>query len=209
MAATRSARASAVPARASRSPTSWTRSSVAAPPAAAPSPAGRARVRVAARTPSSGSTSTLAEAAFGVTRELKVDTALRCEACAGRGHRSRHVADHLRDLPRRGRGRRGAALVPRRDPHPAPLRGVPRLRLDHPRPVPRVLGRRSRPLAPHADREDPRRASTTAPASSSPHRARSAPAADLPATSTSRSTSSRTRRSPATATTSTRPSRCR
>ena len=98
---------------------------------------------------------TLAEAAFGVTRELKVDTALRCEVCEGEGTAPGTLADHLRDLPRRRRGRPGPALVPRRDPHPAPLRCLPWLRLDHPRPVPRVRRRRSRPLAPHPDGEDP------------------------------------------------------
>ncbi len=47
--------------------------------------AGRARGCAAARTPSSGSTSTLSEAAFGVAREFSVDTAVVCPSCTGEG----------------------------------------------------------------------------------------------------------------------------
>ena len=99
----------------------------------------------------------LAEAAFGVTRELKVDTAVVCTTCHGEGAAPGTPAGHLRDLPRRRRGRPRPALVPRRDPHPAALRRLPRLRHDHPRPVPRVLRRRPGPLPPHPHRQDPRR----------------------------------------------------
>ena len=99
----------------------------------------------------------LAEAAFGVTRELKVDTAVTCDTCHGCRRGARQPADHLRDLPRCRRGRARAAVVPRRDPHPAALRGLPRLRHRHPRPLPRVRRRGPGPLAPYADREDPRR----------------------------------------------------
>ena len=74
-----------------------------------------------------------------------------------RGYGGRLAAGPVRDLSRGGRGRPRAAVVPRRDPHPAALRGLPRLRHDHPRPVPRVLGRRPGPLPPHPDRQDPRR----------------------------------------------------
>ena len=49
------------------------------------------------------------------------------------------------------------ALVPRRGPHAAPVRDLPRLRHRHPRPLPRVLGRRPGPLAPHPHRQDPGR----------------------------------------------------
>ena len=150
-AATRSAAPAVASARApaSRSPTSWTRSSAAA---AAPAGQGRgprprerrgqdALIRLEIE---------LAEAAFGVTRELKVDTAVLCTHLPRRGRGAGHPPDPVRDLPRRGRGRARAALVPRRDPHPAPVRGLPRLRHDHPGPLPRVLRRRPGPLAPHA-----------------------------------------------------------
>ncbi len=75
----------------------------------------------------------------------------------GRGDRAGHPSRAVRDLPRRRRGGARAALVPRRDPHPAAVRGLPRLRHDHPRAVPGVLRRRPGPLAPHPDRQDPGR----------------------------------------------------
>ena len=44
------------------------------------------------------------EAAFGVRREITVDTAVVCETCSRRRLRARHLAAHLRDL-RRARAR--------------------------------------------------------------------------------------------------------
>ena len=74
---------------ASRSPTSWTRSSAASP--ATVRPAGpRPRIR-------RGQDALirleieLAEAAFGVTRELKVDTAVVCTTCHGEGAAPGHA----------------------------------------------------------------------------------------------------------------------
>ena len=99
----------------------------------------------------------LAEAAFGTTRELKVDTAVPARPATATARRPGSQPEDLRDLRRPRRDRARAAVVPRRDPHHAALRGLPRLRHDHPRAVPRVLRRRPGPLAPHADRQDPRR----------------------------------------------------
>ena len=48
-------------------------------------PAARVRASAAARTPSSASSSTLAETAFGTTRDLQVDTAVGCPTCQGAG----------------------------------------------------------------------------------------------------------------------------
>ena len=151
----------------------------------------------------------LAEAAFGVTRELKVDTAVLCTTCHGEGAAPGTDADPVRDLPRRRRGRPRAAVVPRRDPHAAPVRRLPRLR--HRSSPTRAASARATAGSARAARSPSRSppASTPAPASSSPSRARSAPAAARPATCTSRSTSRRTTRSPGTATTCTAPSRCR
>ena len=62
------------------SPTSWTRSSGSRPASRGPRPRTRrgqdALIRISLE---------LAEAAFGVTRELKVDTAVVCTVCAGAG----------------------------------------------------------------------------------------------------------------------------
>ncbi len=130
----------------------------------------------------------LAEATFGATRELQVDTAV-----------------DLPDLPRRAAPRPAprrapatcAAAAARCSRSPArflgqvmtvaAVRGLPGLRHRDPRPVPRVRRRRPGPHPPHAQGQDPGRASTPAPGSSSPARARSAPAAARPATCTSRS----------------------
>ena len=70
----------------------------------------------------------LAEAAFGVTRELKVDTAVVCTTCDGEG-----TAPGTHPVPCetcRGHRRGGprAAVVPRRDPHPPAVLGLPGLR---------------------------------------------------------------------------------
>ena len=192
--------------RASRSPTSWTRSSAA--PAAGQGRGPRPRVR-------RGQDALirleveLAEAAFGVTRELKVDTAVLCPTCHGAGAAPGHHPDRLRDLSRRRRGGARAALVPRRDPHPAAVPGLPRLRHDHPRAVPGVLRRRAGALAAHPDRQDPGRRRHRHPGPARrPGRGRPGRRASR-ATSTSRSTSRRTRRSPGRAPTCTARSRCR
>ena len=109
-----------------------------------------------------------------------------------RGHRAGHPPGAVRDLPWRGRGGARPALVPRRDPHPAAVRGLPRLRRDHPRALPGVLRRRPRALATQPEREDPGRRRQRHPRAALAARARSAPAAGLRATSTSRSASPRT-----------------
>ena len=135
----------------------------------------------------------LAEAAFGTTRELKVDTAVLCTHVPGRaaprrapGPRTlRHLPGPRRDVPR-------AAVVPGRGPDDASLRRLPRLRPDHPGALPGVRGRRACPLAPHPDGEDPRRRRRRHPRAALRSRARSARAVAPPATSTSSSTSART-----------------
>ena len=99
----------------------------------------------------------LAEAAFGVSPRAQGRHRRRLHDLPRRGRRAGQPRDPLRDLPRRRRGRARAALVPRRDPDPAPVRRVPRLRLGHPRPVPRVLRRRPGPLPAQPDRQDPGR----------------------------------------------------
>ncbi len=99
----------------------------------------------------------LAEAGFGVTREIKVDTAVLCSVCEGSGAAPGQPSDHLRDLPRPGRGAAGAALLPRRGAHAASVRRLSRVRRDHPRPLPGVLRRRPGPLATCAHGEDPAR----------------------------------------------------
>ena len=90
----------------------------------------------------------LAEAAFGTTRELKVDTAVLCTTCSGEGAAPGTPSGRLRDLPGPGRDLPRAALAARRGPHDAPVRGLPRLRPADPRAVPRVRRRRPGPLAP-------------------------------------------------------------
>ena len=209
-AATRSAGAGrrSARARASRSPTSWTRSSAAAPPAAAQGRGPRPRVR-------RGQDALirldveLAEAAFGVTRELKVDTAVVCTTCHGDGAAPGTTPITCETCRGAGEVAARAALVPRRDPHPAPVRGLPRLRHDHPGPVPRVLRRRPGPLAPHPDRQDPGRRRQRHPRPA--HR----PGRGRPRRRPGRRPlrrdprRRRTRSSPATATTCTARSRCR
>ncbi len=81
----------------------------------------------------------LAEAAFGTTRELKVDTAVLCTVCQGGGAAPGSSPQTCETCRRPRRDRAPAAVVPRRDPHDASLRRLPRLRDDHPRAVPRVL----------------------------------------------------------------------
>ena len=102
----------------------------------------------------------LAEAAFGTTRELKVDTAVLCTLCQGSGAAPGSSPQTCETCHGRGETVHAAALVPRRDPHHAALRGLPRLRHDHPRAVPRVLRRRPGPLAPQPQPSRSRPAST-------------------------------------------------
>ena len=119
--------------------------------------AGRGRACSAARTRCCGSTVDLAEAAFGVTHEIKVDTAVTCTTCEGSGARQRLAARHLPHVPRSRRRPARAALAARRHPYVAAVPDVPRLRHGHPRAVPRVRRRRARTLAPLDLRHDPGR----------------------------------------------------
>ncbi len=78
----------------------------------------------------------LAETAFGVTRDLTVDTAVVCATCSGAGTAPGHPPGHLRHLRRARRDPERAAVVPRpgddqpavpdllrhRDRHPEPVR---------------------------------------------------------------------------------------
>ena len=193
---------------ASRSPTSWTPSSAARAPAAAAGRGPRPRVR-------RGQDALirieieLAEAAFGVTRELKVDTAVICDDLPRRRRGAGQPAGRLRDLPWGRRGRPRAAVVPRRDPHPASVRGLPRLRHRHPGALPRVRRRRPGPLAPHPDRQDPGRRRHRHPGPA--HRAGRGRPRRRPGRRPLRRDPRRrsTRRSPGTATTCTARSRCR
>ena len=176
-------------ARASRSPTSWTPSSAAAPRA----PAGQGRgprprvrrgqdalIRVEIE---------LAEAAFGVSRELKVDTAVlcthlprqRCRARQPSRSPARPAAAPARSPTCSGRSSARSAPCARARPAAASARSSPSRAAS----APATAG--SARAAPSPSRSPP--ASTPAPASSSPSRARSAPAAARPATCTSRSTS--------------------
>jgi curved DNA-binding protein CbpA len=93
----------------------------------------------------------LAEAAFGITRELKVDTAVTCSKCHGNG------ADHVPDLSRTWRDPAYAAVVPGRDPEHEAVPDLSRLRVDHPRPLQGVRRRRPGAVAAVAQRQDPRR----------------------------------------------------
>ena len=99
----------------------------------------------------------LAEAAFGVSRELKVDTAVLCTTCHGNG--AQPGSEPVTCETCRGAGE--VAHVQRSFLGEIrtlrPVRCLPRLRLDHPRAVPRVLGRRPGPLPPYPHRQDPRR----------------------------------------------------
>ena len=99
----------------------------------------------------------LAEAAFGVARELKVDTAVVCTTCHGEGtaagsqpvmcetcHGAGEVAHVQRSFLGEIRTLRPCAAC----------RGFG---TRHPGPLPRVLRRRPGPLAPDPDRQDPGR----------------------------------------------------
>ena len=145
----------------------------------------------------------LAEATFGATRDLQVETAVGCPTCHGRRHRARHLAAHLRHLPRPRRGAAGHPQLPRPGHDLPAVRGLPGLRHGHPRPVPRVRRRRPGAHPPHADGEDPAGRRHRHPDPARPARARSARAAGRPATCSSRWSSGRTRCSAARATTCT------
>ena len=99
----------------------------------------------------------LAEAAFGVTRELKVDTAVLCTVCQGSGAAAGshpvtcetcHGRGEVQHVQRSFLGEIRTA---------AALRRLPRVRRDHPRAVPGVLRRRPGALAPLDHGEDPGR----------------------------------------------------
>ncbi len=108
----------------------------------------------------------LAEAAFGVTHEIKVDTAVTCTTCKGSGAANGSQPVTCRtchghgDVQHVQRSLLGDIRTSRPVPH------VPRLRHGHPRAVPRVRRRGTRALAPLDLGHDPGRASTRAPASS-------------------------------------------
>ena len=133
-------------------------------------------------------TLTLAEAAFGITKPLKVDTAVVCPRCSGTGANEGSEPITCTTCHGAGDVTPGAALVPRRDPHQPALPELPRLRHDHPQPVRRVLRRGPRAQPPHHQRQDPGRRCHRQPgAPGLPGRGR-APAAARPATCTSSST---------------------
>ena len=121
------------------------------------------------------------EAAFGVTRELKVDTAVLCAHLPRRGCGGGHAPAPVRDLPRRRRG----AHVQRSF--------LGEIRTLRPCAACRGFGRSSPTCAgvpgeagcarAARSRSRSRPASTPAPGSSSSARARSAPAVARPATS--------------------------
>ena len=139
----------------------------------------------------------LAEAAFGVTRELKVDTAVVCSTCHGEGaapgthpqtcetcrgagevaHVQRSFLGEIRTLRPCAACRGFGTIIP--DPC-RECSGDGRVR-----------------VAPHAHRQDPGRRRHRHPRPARRARARSGPAAARPATSTSRSTSRSTTSSPA------------
>ena len=89
--------------RASASATSWTRSSARRRRRRGPRPRQRRGQDALIRLELD-----LAEAAFGATRELQVDTAVDLPDLQRRRRRARHVAAHLRHLPRPRRGAAGA-----------------------------------------------------------------------------------------------------
>ena len=99
----------------------------------------------------------LAEAAFGVTRELKVDTAVVCTTCHGSG-----AAEGSRPVTCETCHGRGEVQHVQRSflgeiRTLRPVQRLPRLRRDHPRAVPGVLRRRAHPLPPLDHGEDPGR----------------------------------------------------
>ena len=99
----------------------------------------------------------LAEAAFGVTRELKVDTAVLCTVCHGSGAAAGSRPVTCETCHGRGEVQQvqRSFLGEIRTLRPcAACRGYGEI---IPEPVPRVLRRRPRPLAPLDHREDPGR----------------------------------------------------
>ena len=144
----------------------------------------------------------LAEAAFGTTKPLRVDTAVLCPRCSGSGAPGGLQAGQVPHLPRAGRRHPRAALVHRRHPDHQPVPDLPRLRHGHPEPLPGVLRRRPGPLRPAPSTSRSRPGSAPATASTWPRTARSARAAVRPVTCTSSSRWHRTRCSVVRATTS-------
>ena len=135
----------------------------------------------------------LAEAAFGATTEIQVDTAVVCPTCTGEGTAPGTSPRDLRHLPaaaaRSSRSQRsflGQVMTSR------PCPQCQRLRHRHPDPVPGVRRRRPGAHPPHADGARSRPGVDTGTRIQLPARARSAPAAARPATCTSRSSSGRT-----------------
>jgi molecular chaperone DnaJ len=80
----------------------------------------------------------LAETAFGVDRELTLETAVVCTTCRGQGTAPGHPPLDLRHLPGPRRGAAGAALVPRPGHDDPRLPALRRPRHDHRAPVRRV-----------------------------------------------------------------------
>ena len=96
----------------------------------------------------------LAEAAFGTTMPLRVDTAVLCPRCNGSGATNGLQADQVPDLPWARRRHPRAAFLHRRYPDHSTVPDVPRLRHDHPGPLLGMLRRRPGPLHPNDQRED-------------------------------------------------------
>ena len=145
----------------------------------------------------------LAETAFGVTRDLTVDTAVVCTTCAGAGTAPGTHPASCDTCGGRGevqsvqRSFLGQVMTSRPCPTCAGTGTV------IPTPVRQLRRRRPGPGPPDGAGQGAGRASRTGCGSGCPARARSAPAAARPATCTSRSTSCRTTSSPARATTCT------
>ena len=167
-------------ARASRSATSWTPSSAARP---APRAAGRARAPARGQDALVRLDIDLGDAVFGAQKDLTIDTAVACSTCRGAGTQPGTSTPDLRRLRRPRRDPAGAAQLPRPGHDHPPVHDLPGLRPGPHRPLLRVLRRRAGAHPPHPQAQGARRASTPAPASSSPARARSAhgggPAGDL------------------------------
>ena len=80
----------------------------------------------------------LAEAAFGTTKPLRVDTAVLCPRCNGSGANRGIRAGPLLHLSRSGRRDPRPAVLHRRHPHHAALPDLPRVRHRDPESVRRV-----------------------------------------------------------------------
>ena len=120
-----------------------------------------------------------------------------------RGRCAGHVAAPVRRLPGPRRGEAGHPIVPRPGDDGSALRGLPGLRLGHPRAVRRLRRRRPGAHPAHADDEGAAGRRHRHPASGSPARARRDRVAVRPASSTSSSSRRPTTSSSATVTTCT------